>query len=320
MANGPATGTEEFIRRELTRLPPERGLLFKGKTAWIRCPNPEHSGGNERTPSCCIKFDNRGRIGRYVCYGCKDYGGWNKLAERLNLRKLDLSIDNSHEVSLGFSKHLQQEYRSIDYARLIKWPRERDWRGIRGDVVTDQLQGRILTKRKEPLLILPVFMHRRMRGWIEALPRKPRVSKEYGKEVSYINSPGEWSHNCLYGYDLARARDLRKEPLWVVEGPRDTANVLQHGGRVVGLLGSAVTPEKISLIIGMDPPAVLSATDPDEAGERAADDLLEGLGHLLPVFKVSFKEGTDAADMTGERVNTIVRQTKQRLSRRVPHD
>ena len=113
-------------------------------------------------------------------------------------------------------------------------------------------------------------------------------------QLSYVNVAGIWSKKNLFGYDIA---SKMSGPLWVVEGPRDTANVIQCGGRVVGLLGSYVGPSKIALIEALDPPVVIIATDPDEAGEIAANDLEQRLEYI-PTVRVNFPKGRDPADLT----------------------
>lgn len=307
---------DNFFMHELARLPAERGLEYRGNTAWIRCPHPEHSGGMERTPSCKINLDTGKYQGSYFCFGCKRKGGWNKLADILKLQRISDSGKSAH-MSFSFKK-FDNAVELPDFDNMIPWNINRDWRGIRGETLV-----RFNTKVYEfntrfgarINLLFPVAIQDEYVGYIRAIMHKPKIINGK-KQLTYFNMDGEWSSHSLFGYDIA-AKKSRRKPLWLVEGPRDTMNVEQHDdSKVVGLIGSYISARKISLIMELDPPVIIIATDNDDAGNNAADALMygdnkrniPGLGALIPCIRLNFKNGRDPADLTEAKVRHFNRK------------
>lgn len=309
-----------FIEAEINKTT-DRQPTYKKSKLLLRCPNPQHSGGHERTPSCEVSLEGK-YAGRFRCFGCHEKGNWNTLVDWTRatcgviLNKLDLSIDNSHERSLKFKQRQFTERpvaEQIDFANLMRWPENEDWRGISGTVLRNTLDARLIKRSKQYRLVLPAYIHKEMVGYIEAV-LKPRINKDGSKELSYINSSGAWSEKSLYNYDNAR-RSLRDQPLWVVEGPRDTANIVQHGGRVVGLMGSAVTKAKVELIKGLNPPLIVSATDNDDAGNHAHHMLVEELSEWYRIIRYKFSDGRDPADMSRREVQRVIAKATEKVRR-----
>ena len=305
------SGILVFIQNELAKVP-DRQPDNRARKLWIRCPNPEHSGGNERTPSCAITYEGK-YAGRFRCFGCKEKGHWNKLAEWMHLAKLDTSIDNTHEAKLNFKRFSQVSSRQ-DMSRLIAWPASATWRGINGDTLRNIFNVHLTKRHKEDYLVFPVTLYGQQEGTIDALLREPRRDKYGKKEVTYINSPGPWAEHVLFNFDYAR-RNMRRHPLWIVEGPRDTCNVAQHGGRVVGLIGSAVTRAKVELIRAIDPPLIIKATDNDTAGNHASDTLSEELAEWYPMLRYNFTDGRDPADLTKDQIARVHRRAKAMMEK-----
>lgn len=322
-----------FYIAQLNTLPAERGLYFDHKGAWIRCPNPEHSGGMENTPSLKINIDPGKYQGSFYCFGCKKFkGGWNALAERLRLRKVSSGAKAAH-VDFSFKDKFNEQI--PDFEQMIPWNANKDWRGIEAATLL-KFDTKVTTfgrNQDQINLLFPVTMRGESVGYIRAIQHKPRRDKTGKKERTYFNMDGEWASESLFGYDLARKRikKLRKLDkkvvLWVVEGPRDTMNVAQHGGVVVGLIGSAVNKHKIALIMDLDPDAIIIATDNDDAGNLAAEWLLngdtnnedkkaryKGVGTLIPCIRLKFKDGRDPADLTKKKVQQFIIRARKRAA------
>lgn len=296
----------DFIHTECEKMPPDRQHYFKHSgDCWICCPY--HSGGQENTPSFKINLDPRAPVppGQFYCFGCKTKGDWNTLAELFDLRSIRKS--QMQEASAD-DAYLKRRFISLDDAQvpdlrqMAPWSPDVDWRNIPGHVV-NRYYGRSTAFGKKAILYLPVFVYGEHVGGIQAVlvrdrnERWARNGKNWRlqKQKAYINTSGDWSHSALFGYD--QAVEMRSEPLWVVEGPRDTMWINANGGRAVGLIGSAVTEAKINLIRDLDPPCLLIATDPDDAGEIAADRLFEAFENEMPVHQFPFKADTDAAEL-----------------------
>lgn len=296
----------QFLIQELTtKLPPDRAGYVRGNGFWLRCPSPEHSGGQERTPSFTVNLDPNAKapLGYCGCFGCKIKMPWNDFAKLFNLTRI-----NEGAVAEAMAGEIfQPPRRDVDYLpdmdKMVNWPVNVPWRGIDGSTVR-KLDGRIMRYRGGFSLFFPVLMYGEPVGGVTALTERP----EGHNQLAYFNTPGEWSQNALFGYDLAGEKS---GVLWIVEGPRDTANCIQHGVRVVGLLGSAVTKGKLNLIAELDPPAVLIATDPDDAGKGAARALHRALSTVMPTVRLRMKEKTDPADLREKQFRRIARKLRK---------
>ena len=315
--------TTNFFINQLEKLPPDRGLTFNSKGAWIRCPNPNHSRGMENTPSLLINVEGK-RQGQLFCFGCKEIkGSWNNLVKYYPKLLTPLS-ENAIKASIGFSfKNLASDDEDeIDVSKLIPWPATKDWRGIRGDtlvrfntkVVEEKMK---YGERKRIMLVFPVMNNEKTVGYIRATLEKPKPINGK-KPPTYLNMAGAWSKKSLFGYDQAKQkmRKLRKlgKPtvLWVVEGPRDTMNIEQHGGAAVGLIGSYMTPQKSSMITALDPDVIIIATDNDDAGNLAAENVREQFAELIPCIRLLFKGDRDPADLSKEQVKRYIKRAIRR--------
>jgi hypothetical protein len=287
-----------FLINELTtKLPPDRGFFIKGNHGWIRCPI--HNNGQERTPSFTINLDlnSKAPLGFCGCFGCKAKMSWNEFAKLFNLTQISDGAVAEAVAGEIFKPPRNDVNYLPDMDRMLPWPASVPWRGINGDTVRT-LGGRVMQHRGGFSLFFPVNVYGEPVGGVTALTERP-ADKSL---LAYFNTPGEWSQNALFGYDIAAEKT---GPLWIVEGPRDVANCVQNGVRVVGLLGSAVTREKLNLIADLDPPAVLIATDPDAAGKGAAKALHRALSTVLPTVRLRMKPGTDPADLKPKQFDKI---------------
>lgn len=279
---------KDLIASEIQKRP-DRAPDYRQSDLWIRCPF--HGNGQENTPSLRIRMTVRDGfdIGDSKCFGCQWKGKWNDIADALKLRKARAADELPSEVGFSFD---EEKYILPNLDLMQSWPKTETWRTIEGATL-NRLGAKLTMFKGRLTLYLPVIVRGEYVGGIYA-----RLSAKKGltssQQKSYTNTPGPWSDVNLYGYDIAVKR---KGPLWVVEGPRDTAKIIQLGGRVVGLIGSNVSEEKIALIEALDPPLILTATDPDDAGNRAAKKLHKYLPYI-PHERVEFPEGKDPANFT----------------------
>jgi DNA primase len=120
-------------------------------------------------------------------------------------------------------------------------------------------------------------------------------------QPKYLNSPeGELyrKSHTLYGIDRARGPIAKARRAIVVEGYTDVLALHQAGvEEAVAIMGTAITPEQISMLAGLTDSVVL-ALDADRAGADAmirAQKVAGGRGLELRV--AAMPEGEDPADM-----------------------
>jgi DNA primase len=120
----------------------------------------------------------------------------------------------------------------------------------------------------------------------------------------YLNSPeGELyrKSHTLYGIDRARGPIAKARRAIVVEGYTDVLALHQAGvEEAVAIMGTAITPEQLSMLAGLTESVVL-ALDADRAGADAmirAQKVAGGRGLELRV--AAMPEGEDPADMLAE--------------------
>lgn len=268
----------------------------KGDHVMVKCPF--HAGGNERTPSCGVNLTKpRVPVGQYHCLACKAKGSWNKFAAATGLKGFNAAdqINDIYSFSISdTSKKENQKIKKEDYTNLAYWPKKKIWRKIEPRIVR-MYEG---SQPENPwfeddFLYFPVIINKDYVGGIYARKVVSKQTKEQGLS-SYINTSGSWMKQALFGYNIAKKQ---RGPLWIVEGPRDVMKTRQVGGRAVGLCGAYISDRKIRLIEALDPPVIVIATDPDEAGNKARKTLEEKLTNF-PVIHAKFPTGKDPGCFT----------------------
>lgn len=282
--------------------------VVKGDSIWIKCPF--HSNGQERTPSCRINLvKGKYPAGFFYCYGCGTHGDWNTLASAIpDLPTLD-----------GFSKK-EQEYNSlrrftytekqemlgdtsclIDLSLSVPWNKDRSWRNIQGQVLSD-IGSRLIynEKTKETNLFLPCYQGDQLKGGIYAYLEKPN------NRSCYVNSPGSWVKNTWFLYDYQKQRIRNNGIIAIVEGPRDALNFTQNGFPAIALLGSKNwSSTKSSLLQLLDPKLVVLALDPDQAGQSAFKEIEKNLRNCLSLLKINFKRDEDPGNLDPRKIKIL---------------
>lgn len=294
-----------FLTKECEKIPLEREAYTKRDgTVWLRCPY--HSGGQERTPSFKINLNPSApaALGSYYCFSCHVKGAWNTFAALFGLKQLkkaQVKEIHSDDTFLRRRDFSDQEAHVPDLRMMAQWSPVVDWRTIPGKTIC-RFGGRRMALGRHSYLYLPVMVYGEHVGGIQAILERDRSNK---KQKAYINTDGTWSHSSLFGFD--QAMDRQGEPLWIVEGPRDALWINTNGGRVVGLIGSAFTNEKAKLILDLDPPCILVATDGDDAGNKTCDDILNSVGGEIPCKVFPFKEGEDPCNLTEKKIEKALK-------------
>ena len=304
----------DLIFAELDKVP-DRAPVVKSDSIWIRCSNPEHSGGYESTPSCKINLEEGPFQFRSYCFGCHESLHWNGIAKRLDLERIDKDFKPVGNRRLRFKERVANRKnggRTMTYLKevIFFWPKEKEWRGISGKILARDKVGITETKHdlEEPRLIFPVTVFGEEVGRIYALMREPRRDAK-GKKIEepYINSPGDWKERSLFAFDRARKLLKKKpyKPLWIVEGSRDTYHMYDSGSVAVGALGSSFSAEKGEVVKLLNPPFVIVGSDADDAGDKLAEDIHEHLHGNIPLFRFRWQQDCDPCDYSKDEIKKI---------------
>ena len=272
------------VEAELVRLPKAKR---KGPDVVILCP---FHGDHE--PSCGVNVDPNKPAGIFKCWSCGESGGWRKLAKALDLPTLnDGAIDrrvrkppkpNPKETadsvcsfggSIGSGKQTNKPGK-----RARKWPKDREWRGIRGGMVR-WCGGRISKTGK---LMLPVE-RLGLRGIEFAGAIFCSLDKSDG-QPPYLYSKGSDMKRGLFPLTglLRMVGKRRPSSLVLVEGSRDAMALMQRGIPSLAVLGASMCGfDKMMGVatvcrhLGLRPLVVM---DGDEAGDAARKDAVLALG------------------------------------------
>lgn len=289
----------EFVEQELQLVASDRRVQFRERYAFICCPY--HKDGQEAHPSMMVNLtDSRYDAGFFYCFSCGEKGPWNLLAEALNVAQLDsqtlAGIQEKHLI-----KPLELLQDTIEDFPGIPWNSNSSWRGIRGDVLSALESKQVFNfKFKEAELLLKVRVLKKEVGSIFcSLQKKP---KGY---PSYRNTSGAWVKEALFPFDYAKRLVDKNTPLFIVEGPRDALNLLQHGIPAVAILGCTNWCTKLlPLLYICKPSRYVIQMDGDLAGKRATEHIYKDLNKFIP-GKVSvdiLPDGKDPADLKEEDI------------------
>lgn len=312
--------TAAWVRRLILTRPDRSPKMETGKIV-IRCPNPSHKGGMERTPSLFINVEignnARGAVGSFKCFGCGWSGGWNTLAEVLKLPQMQgktVGDGVHHAYSLLPEAHtLVVTNDEQEDQESVPWPASKPWRNIRGDLCA-ALGGRMHLRDEELKLIFPVRMFGETVGTISCALQKVEGEK------SYVNSSGNWAHRSLFPYDHVRKMIARRPPgrraVLVVEGPRDAPTLIQAGIPALATIGSytAWTEEKARLILDLEADIIVSAFDGDKIGRMARRLAERSFKDRARHYALDFAEGEDPADMGDDQIEWLKGQLDRWLA------
>ena len=263
---------------------------------WMRCPY--HGGGRENTGSMIVNADPRSkRFFTAHCFACKKHLKWPELAFKIGCDPIDVSTSN--EDSSFYNDEAVQLFTDSDKKRLLglgieadlpigfAWPENLYWRNIQGQVVHDA--GGILYIDKqfqEERLFLPLIEDGELYGGVRA-----NVTPKDGG--NYFNTPGLQSTKHFLFYDLAE-RMLEEikgtRILSISEGPRDALNTVQLGVPSLANLGSmnSWTPQKVDIVLRLDPDLIILGMDADETGRACAEAMINDLSDFFPIHDVIF--------------------------------
>lgn len=303
-----AMNIEDFFWQELSKAQDRMPTDISG-SLFIRCPNPEHSGGRERTPSLRLNYDGK-FAGQFKCYGCNWKGHWNDLASILNLQKLNAastlhSDSSANAIRKSSLKNALGQAQVFERPRVLDretdWFPDTDWRGISGEVLSKIGAKLVINEYGNTHIRFPAFYHGKRIGHVTAFIEKPQNGlPSYLESKDKVNGHSWSDSNTLFfDYCHERLKSGKNRTVFIVEGPRDALRLLSFGLCAVPLLGvSKLEDKKIRTFLNLNAASYVVMTDGDSAGERAGDILIKKLTRqYVSTDRVKLPEGTDPMDL-----------------------
>lgn len=320
------TDTAEIVSlvlSQIPRIPGSKKAVPDGMS--ICCPF--HKDTN---PSCNLNTSPNKRyrgkplgVGVYFCFSCGAKGGWNSLADKLGLKKIDengaapttetfykreLQVSTTTDV-LDMDSLL--EGFNIDATHAIPLNKKDEWRTFSGRFLSRfKVQDVVDDTYGDRHLVFPVMVGREIVGGIKA-----RWEKKEGY-LSYINSRGSWTKDIgLFPYD--QVKKMRPKCVFLVEGPRDALRLLKYGIPALCILGTQNWSEaKRDLIVALGVDRVVLLMDGDEAGIKCYRMIRPTfVGHveckvakLRPIAKKLKLKKLDPCDTPKEWLSKLVKK------------
>lgn len=126
--------------------------------------------------------------------------------------------------------------------------------------------------------------------------------------IDYVQYKRDGFHKSIILFNLYNAKNYLGESrsLFIVEGPFDGFKLSMAGiENWVALLGSSISSQQISLLVGCGISNVRIAMDNDLAGKNASDKIKKELLKYFNVSVINLPEGKDPGDLTIEQVKEI---------------
>lgn len=282
----------------------------RGSEIKALCPGHfERTGKEDRNPSWSINADT----GAHNCFSCGFRGGLQYLVSYVNgipfeeaeewvkTTTGDLSTKLERALAPKLEKNIELIYLTDANLAAYSVPSFETLKP-RGIIFDSAVKYEILYDARKDCWILPIRdFHGKLLGW-----------QEKGIRGRYFNNypAGVKKSESLFGY-----KQYKGGAMVVVESPLDVArmdSVGVSGG--VATYGTSVSKEQLMAIKGAD--RVIFAMDNDEAGKKAATDLLyrsRKLGFECWFFDYSHTECKDVGGMSKAEILTGIQNAKHSL-------
>ena len=227
---------QQFIISELKSA--KLVVITQTHQASILCP-----WHNDHSPSLNIVLNHPTLPpGVFNCWACSASGNWNKLAEKLKLRKIAkvelAQTDPFYDLTDKFNAY-------FDTPTIVKLPPGLeewvgDWRGLPERFLKSVGAYRWFDNQNEVYrILLPVYMGKELTGYIGG--RLDNTTRP-----KYRNSIGKWAKNNWFGFDLPKS-SIYVRNVWklynnscvvITEGPYDTLRCLYNKIPTIALMGT----------------------------------------------------------------------------------
>ena len=258
-----AAAARDIVRSEMEAFRPKK----TGEDLVILCPFHD-----DKTPSLHVHIGHKIFPGTYHCFACGSKGGWNNLANVLNLRHIDtghkprdIVIDGlpGQEQEPDPFKLLLEEIKrnpplTIDEPKRLHGteplPQNFEWRGL-GKSVYEVLGAKYYWEDNKEYLYFPLEVNHIYKGYT-TLNLDRSEKKIYAKATEVL---------FLYDYIPQQV------PIVLVEGHFDAIRLFAEGFFPLCIFGVQNWSDiKRDMVIAKEPTKVLIAFDGDDAGYEAA--------------------------------------------------
>jgi len=305
---------------DVARLLAELGIAAQhdGDTWLASCPSGRHA---DRNPSWRIKdVPGRERHGLSYCQSCK-WGGTavDLVRHRFGFAGVAAAIDWICRNAMGAPNNLERltvRYRSLEVPTFVvpaevlflpfaMWAHTpRDYvsgRGILqgqverwglGYAVEGALRGRIVFPARDAHGVL---LNYTARSFVGAMVRYKSASEAEGPDTAAIFGEQHWPDIVL----------RRERTVVVTEGAINALNAEKvTGWPIASLFGSKVQLEQVLKVASFGQAIIL--TDPDPAGDAAAERLEGALIRHIRCPRVVLPKGEDAASMSPSKLKAAI--------------
>ena len=133
-----------------------------------------------------------------------------------------------------------------------------------------------------------------------------RAIKEH-LQPKWLHSKG-FTKNVLYGLNLAKEHILDTRTAVVVEGQGDVWRAVEAGlDMTVGIFGCSINEDQLILLEQSGALNLIILTDYDEAGKKAADQIMKKCGRRFNYVRPEMPEGVkDIGDLSVEQIKEII--------------
>lgn len=134
-----------------------------------------------------------------------------------------------------------------------------------------------------------------------------RTLEEHNKKYKWINSKGFKKSFYLYGLWVAKQSILDTSTVVLVEGQGDVWRLYEAGIKnSVGIFGADLSDDQLIALESLSIFNVVILTDADEAGNKAANNIIEKCGRRFNYYRPNIPT-KDVGDMTVEQIEHILK-------------
>jgi 5S rRNA maturation endonuclease (ribonuclease M5) len=126
-------------------------------------------------------------------------------------------------------------------------------------------------------------------------------------QPKWLHSKG-FSKNVLYGLNLTKERIMETGTVILVEGQGDVWRAFEAGlDMTVGIFGCSINDDQLILLERSGALNVVVFTDYDEAGNKAAEQIMKKCGRRFNYIRPEMPEGVkDVGDLTVEQIKELI--------------
>jgi len=296
-------------------------------------PCPVHGG--DSSEACCIFTDGTTSKGNWQCFtrGCQE----EYIDNLFGFVRGCLSYDSGNKVSMSETADFCLKFLNKDIDELSVVPKKklktidvfnRNIERTEGSILRSDIRNRLsipaayYLNRDYSELVLEAFdvgecttKNQPMSGRV--------VVPVYDEEYNYVGCVGraikehlkpKWLHshgfkkNVLYGLNLAKEEIMNTATVILVEGQGDVWRLFEAGiTNTVGIFGCSLNEDQLILLERSGAMNVVILTDYDDAGKKAASQIVKICGRRFNYIRPEMISGVkDVGDLTVQQIKQFL--------------